>query len=459
MNIKEQKQNKWDSTIIDKFSTIPPEIDYYQKSCDLNNCIRLYSTRVDDLCLNTQKLLKILEIKKKPKKIKNTLDSEDKISLKPIPNFVDFFLKVKKLRDIGEKQDFLLNSSVDVYDYQLQLFENNNDIEFNDDKNIKKFDDYISNDLNKSMFFISDENLEGYQNEKFLCPSLCKTDIETEVNPNDTLNNIEFEIEDNNLEKNYEINCNEIDETKLNEKFLDENQNLFEIKNENVKFNNPFFSWTGAVKKKNKIKNKNKQKKDINFDIEIKKFEVGDTLFTPEFIKNRRIDKKILPNDYQLGRNDLFRFLLRDGCFKCDIKHNFNECELSINLENQRDYNNEDLKEIEIKEEVGREIEIEKENDDYNDIGKENDIIQNKEENILKRHKKVDIKRLKTNIKEIIKSGVKEFNKIYKNIPKKYTKNESDDISIQTCFISLLHLANEENLILKNENGKLNVEY
>lgn len=72
--------------------------------------------------------------------------------------------------------------------------------------------------------------------------------------------------------------------------------------------------------------------------------------------------------------------------------------------------------------------------------------------NYARTSKKVDIKLLKDNIwKNMESSGVEnksniEFTKMMDNLGKQYEQKEWTDISVQFCFICLLHLANENGL-------------
>lgn len=92
------------------------------------------------------------------------------------------------------------------------------------------------------------------------------------------------------------------------------------------------------------------------------------------------------------------------------------------------------------------------------DIPKSNKFLRM---NYAKVSKKVDIKKLKdvlwTELDETPQGLTSEdnsvkFTQVINNLPQFYKNEELKDISVQFCFICLLHLANEKNLIIKQEN-------
>lgn len=433
---KTKAQVTWSSSIIDTFTNIPSKIDYYKTSCALNDCIKIYSTRVDELCANTNRMLKILEVKKKQKSQKETLESEEKLNLKEIPDFTDFFVRVKRLREIGEKQDFLLNSAVQIYGGEIQLFE--------------RFD--------QEPLFLENVEVDGYKTERFICPSLSRTKIEEDViiDPNETINNIDIELE----------NDPEI--------FI---ENAYRVDNFNSKpeFINPFLNdWSGRSKRRStkKARKENKSKEPtIDWNIKHTDFKIGDTCLSHDEIRERRKNLNLLPDDYQYQILDLYKFSVRDGyisAYSHTDKENSNleapafndnvpEIQMNeINM-NETNMNEINMTGINMNETHVDDI-IDKFVGNYDHI-----IIQEKSEddkkNVYRKiQKKVDISKLKDNILGVIEKGEKTFNGICKKIPDKYGPSEAKDISIQTCFISLLHLANEKNILLNSEKNNLNVE-
>ncbi|KAG0438603.1 Condensin complex subunit 2 [Dictyocoela muelleri] len=444
---KDQKlksQNTWSSSVIDTFTTIPPKIDYYKTSCALNDCIKIYSTRVDELCANTNRMLKILEVKRKPKSQKETLESEEKLNLKEIPDFTDFFVKVKKLRSIGEKQDFLLNSAIQLFDCDLQLFQ--------------KYD--------QEPYFLENIEVDEYQTERFICPSLSKIAIEEEriIDPNETINNIDIEL-DNDLEN--------IDN--------DENANKDDNCNYKPEFVNPFLNdWSVPSKWKltrKGAKKKTKKEQKIDFNIQLRELKTGDTCLSHEEIRKRRKDLNILPDDYQYNIDDLFKFSVRDGFI--NAYKTFKKERIPVNVESPTlntipmNQNNDNMQDVHMNDVPINEInvnEINMNEIDTRDITKMNNLEEylpnnsskndddEKRNHLRKIQKRVDISKLKANIFSFIELGEKKFNDICKKIPQKYDSNEAKDISIQTCFISLLHLANEKNIFLMSKENELEID-
>lgn len=78
--------------------------------------------------------------------------------------------------------------------------------------------------------------------------------------------------------------------------------------------------------------------------------------------------------------------------------------------------------------------------------------------NYARTAKRVDVKKLKDNLwKALTKdeqvNGIQKFTDIVSNLKKMYPPKVMKDISVPFCFICLLHLANERDLVIKGSKG------
>lgn len=76
----------------------------------------------------------------------------------------------------------------------------------------------------------------------------------------------------------------------------------------------------------------------------------------------------------------------------------------------------------------------------------------------IARSKQVDVKKLKENIwDKVTKNQEIKFNEVLSTLKQDYSTNQIKDISNPFCFICILHLANEKNLRLEQQDGELKV--
>lgn len=405
-------KNTWESTLIDHFSDIKQfkeikGINFNKASSTLEGCVKVYSTRVDDVSEEALRLLEGFNLegenrkkflkKKGIKTIETNLQNINlKISNEKIFKDSIFFSFNKK------NENTLLMSSLNVsIDGVYKLF-------YSDDKRDIKMCDFKQNKL----------ILEN----KSICPTFNKYEdiIKPEVfeEPEEKFENIEYNESDDFIYENNELTQEE------NPVFKKTTFSYFKG------WAGPKF-WKVPSKRIESIKqNKSKEKYFIDFteQVDIERIiEKGNTLLSQDDIEKRKNNKNLLPEDFRLEVNDLYKFNILDRQFNVPdiVVEEF--VDLSILNEPQV-----------IVEEPIDEI--------VHDMKNEKNFVFP----LRKEQKKVDIKKLKYNIKSRIESKKNsKLSEIYRDIPKIYTEKEAKDISLHFCIVSLLHVANEQNLDLE----------
>lgn len=419
-------KNTWKSTLIDHFSDVTnfkdtKGVNFQKASCTLDGCVKVYSTRVDDVSENALRLLEGFideeSVKKKQtkKKEKQTLE-KNLANLNIKPNNSKPFLDPKFSYLSSLPENTLVISKINVSsDGILRMTSNLGE------------GDIIS--IN------TDINLDFYK-PNLISPSISTYKEVEEIVMEPVVENEVFEelpAEDFDISCDYNNNNNSLVEERPKPVFRQTEFSYFK-------------GWAGPShwkvrsRKVAQISSSSKQKEKffINFsenidDEEI--FKTGNTLFEQASIQKRRETKNILPLDFRLEINDLYKYMVKDGSF-----------DYSIPVEDQSVIS------------MGNSIVFSEPADEF-----VNDLPTQSEQtvNILpyrKTQKRVDIKKLKDNIYNTVEKSQKStLSSLFHQIPKIYSENESKDISIHYCIISLLHLANERNLHINKTKDNLEV--
>jgi condensin complex subunit 2 len=175
--------------------------------------------------------------------------------------------------------------------------------------------------------------------------------------------------------------------------------------------------------------------------------ELGNTLFDQAFIQKRRETKYVLPHDFRLEIGDLYRYLVRDSSFNVaqDDCMDLNAAAMDSPANGL------------IENELADEFTAEPADEFTTDLAP----LQAQHKNPLpfrKAPKKVDIKRLKENIySRVAEAKSTDLASIVREIPSIYSEKEARDISVHLCLISLLHLANERDIELANTGSNVDV--
>lgn len=455
-------KNAWQSTLIEHFVdtnkfSASNGVNFQRASSVLEGCMKVYSTRVDDVSENTLKLLEIFnkdeEVKKKSayKKKNNFIEK----------NIANINLKDKEALDFYDPlfSSILLKS--EEY-FLIDLLENTN-------LGMVVYNNKSSN------IVMEDEKIDLEIEQLPVCDSLKNFDIKTQhIDYIDHQNYQQFDDQTFDNEPSFEMN----DYEPNNNDFEDLKDDIGAVEtvtsNVTVFQETPFGyfkGWAGPSQWKIKIGNKSKKevekkpKQKLFFDFKANyDFNAlsskSDTVLTKQAIIERRKNKNFLPEDYSYEIKDLYRFLKLDGYFVNTGKQenitrnnvdNYDDFDLDYNYTNANnndlDTNNNNV----IVDNIDFTTQFENSlilNDKLNETAQ----IQLKFTRIPKR---VDIKKLKDNVLNLLTQNCNKFSQILNLIPNSYTPKESKDISPHFCLISLLHLANENEFEIKSVDNDL----
>lgn len=413
-------KNTWKSTLINHFKDIKQfkdlqGINFQKASCTLDGCIRVYSTRVDDVSEEALKLLEGFNLedttKKKTSKRKGIKTLETNVSNINIKNNTTTTFRDPTFLSLDKKaENILLLSSLQIsFDGVFRMYRN---------KSIREI----------KMCSIKTEklNLENMM----LCPTFQQMNHVVDV--------VDLEMEKEQFEPNFN---DEIGDFDYQEEEFEEPKLLPVFKESDFSY---FKGWAGPTHWKLRSKKvdrnpipKTKEKFLLNFSDPIDFnliVDVADTLIDKETLEKRRYIDNSLPNDFNLEIDDLYKFNLLTGRF--NNEHDVVYDDLSI-------VNDPNI----IVEEPIDEIVV-----DLPTNEKNNEVLLP----FRREQKKVDIKKLKTNIITNIKNKKNyKLSDICKEVPKMYDSKESKDISIHFYIVSLLHVANEKNLELVQKDNDI----
>lgn len=420
-------KNTWQSTLIEHFTDVEKfkdegNIDFQKASSTLEGCMKVYSTRVDDISEKTQKLLEIFskdeEVKKKGTRKRSSYLEKNLSNIK---------LKEKDASDFYDPVFSFVSSKTTEYFLQ-DLLDQSSDGLFlykSDGKRITMDDEKIEMEI---------LNLP-------ICDSL--KEFENQMVERDIENDVSFEI------GNFSESESKQEPVPIETCYYSETPFGY------------FKGWQGpstwkmnvATITKDKEKNKSKRgRSKIDFTIPVNLDALnnkGDTNLSKEAILERRKHRNLLPEDFSYELRDLYKFIIKDGYFAEAQERSDANNELII------DENKDEIQDNAL------ELSFQLENSlILDDNLQENTSIpaQSKESPILRytsTAKKVDIKLLKQNILKTINDKKVSISEIYKEIPNFYSPNEASEISIHFCLVSLLHLANEEGFELINNGNDI----
>ncbi|KAM0681731.1 hypothetical protein GINT2_000245 [Glugoides intestinalis] len=431
-------KNAWKATLIEHFvetnkSGQQGSVNFQRASCTLEGCMKVYSTRVDDVSENTQKLLEMFskeEVKKKG-------------NIKKKSNFIE-----KNMCNINLKE----KDSQDYYDPVFASILLRNEDYFLLDAIDQTSEGMLLYSKGTSSIIMKDEPISIYIQQLPICDSL--KDFEAVIGVQNTYSEPEFDI-------------NSITEPGID--FEDSNQNergeVQAVEQENIQIFHEtpfgyFKGWAGPshwkvhIGKGNKKTTEKKQKQRVFIDfsekidsslLEIK----ADTVLSKQAILERRKSKNLLPDDYSYEIKDLYKFIKMDGYFgiaseTSNPKTWPEQCEIEDFEPANDDFNQNDA-DLSIQFEQSL-ILADKVHD------QPTDQIQLKFTRIPK---KIDIKRLKENVFHMLNRNINKFSQIISQVPGVYSEKEGKDITPHFCLISLLHLANEQGLEIKHINDDL----
>ncbi|KAF7683780.1 Condensin complex subunit 2 [Astathelohania contejeani] len=458
-------KNTWKSNLIDYFSDMKEFQEHhgtnFQKaSSTLDGCVKVFSTRVDDVTEDTNKLLLNLnkedatKAKKTNKRLgADTLEKDtNKLNIKNIET--DGYFNIEFRRIFKNKKpmvDYLCPSG----DGQFRVVGKGEGLVMEFVKPIKEYGGL----------------------EKMITPTLKELEKGFEFL-------LSQEIESN--EANYEIHEMEYttehnDLSEYNNDLSEYNNDLSKTEYEDTSIIKPttfsyFKGWAGPshwiIRKKNPQGKKEREKFYIDFTSgTINPLIKGCTLYSKEEIEGRRSKTHHLPEDYRFERSDLYKYMMKDGYFHGatndntiinNINDNTSENIIATQTENMsNNLNDMSIDNTTINNNHKTSVLIEDEM--ITDLGniKRQGLTQHLFLKYTKVPKKVNILKLKENLFNSLKNkkeiGLLDI--LGKEIPLVYSnEKERKDISMHYCVISLLHLANEKNIGFEVKNNKIIVK-
>lgn len=449
------QKNAWQATLIDHFVDINSKgnVNFQKASCTLEGCMKVYSTRVDDVSDNTMKLLGIFnkeedtkkkqQIKKKSNFIEKNLNH---INLKEQNN--DSFYDPLFSSILSRNDDYSLLDFLEPCDMGMVIYSHKSEDLVMAEAKVD-FDLEILPICDSLKDFESLKSIETVK-EDVAEPYLFDDDFND--NNNQLIDNTFNELTDVNQEnfEGAEV-CTEIEPKEINQ-FQETPFGYFK-------------GWAGPSYWKSNLnlirkptsqtvkKVKQRYFLDFKMPLDYTILETkSDTIMSKEAILERRKSKNFLPEDYSYETKDLYRFHIRDGYFGIFRSNNS-----EMNLENGRN--------------------IIEDNTDMNDGFEFNDqpfdpdlsfqmerslnLNNNLEEAIpstlkfTRVAKKVDIKKLKENVNKMIEEKTFKLSDIFNKVGQFYHSKEAKEISPHLCLISLLHLANEKGLQITQKSDDL----
>lgn len=446
-------KNTWQSTLIEHFTDVDSfkshgNVNFQKASSTLEGCMKVFSTRVDDVSEKTLKLLEVFnkddeeDIKKRPAKKKSNFLER---------NLSNINLKEKESEDfydpifscvMSKSNDYFLLDVLDQSAGGLFIYSNlEATISMNDEKV----------DLEIEMLPICD-SLKDFENQT-VDRIVSHDEPEFEFDNIDE-NSASFEQEENNVYEETEEVGYKIEERKVF------NETPFGY----------FKGWAGPNSWKVDIYTKNdgptkrggtvKKKVFLDFEHEIDFSALdnkGDTVMTKDMILERRKIKNVLADDLSYQIKDLYKFNLKDAYFtstvltngKEDNQTNNNGFEMDDNMVDENNFNDNTNIDADLSFQMEHSLVLN---------SRIVDTFVDEEPKSLKYTKiakKVDIKKLKDNVEKTIQTKKSSIMDIFNEIPKFYPVKESNDISIHYCLISLLHLANERGFDLQNQGNDI----
>lgn len=452
-------RNAWQSTLIehfvdtDKFAA-RDGINFHRASSTLEGCMKVYSTRVDDVSENTLKLLEIFN---------KDDDAKRRTGAKKKSNFIE-----KNLANINLKE----KEASDFYDPLFSSI-------------LLKTDDYFLMDILEPTasgmvlfsgtardIVMEDERVDVDAEQLPICDSLRDFEAAVHSISDDQHRAPELGMADfTACERSYGQDFEDSGETE-NVNNADGVSPADEVKT-GVFQESPFGyfkGWAGPAHWKVQLGSRGKEGSEkrpkqryfLDFAAGIDQSLLenkSDTVLSKQAIVERRKRKNFLPEDYSYEVKDLYRFLKMDGYFSANTSNSVDEDgrDAGSNIGNGVGYGS-------VKEDAHTDIELDMDGS-FADHFEASLVLNDKpagdtsDKQIQLKYsrvqKRVDIKRLKDSVSALLKQRCNRFSQIVSRIPDSYTSKESRNISPHFCLISLLHLANEMELEIKTVDGDL----
>ncbi|TBU04846.1 subunit 2 of condensin complex [Hamiltosporidium magnivora] len=448
-------KNTWKSNIIEYLADVNQFIEnnglnFQMASSTLDGAVKEFSTRVDDVSENTNKLLEHLD---------DEIDSDGKDNTKnrqrsKRQNFIEKDvenLNIKLSEQINQTKLFKISCRKTAHRLLLDyIFISSHGIQnLSLDENI--FDENVILETKEYPL-----NLE--ECDFPICPSI--KDIQNHsvkrISTHYTgLENREDLIENKDENVNFENDFQNDFSTEFNNDF---NESISETNNPPlITSSNSLNAWAGPEHWKSSISKKTKarkptQKNLLNFSIKISTniLEKANTIFDASYISRRREDKPLLPNDYKINTEDIYKYAVREGSFYTNNNLEINDTSICGNITTNTEITAVSFIKEDLKEEIVVDI----------PPTERKDIIENLISKYNRTQKKVDIKKLKDKVYfNVEKNKIARLSDIYSEIKDSYDEIEKKDISVHYCIISLLHLASENSIDIQSGDNDILVKY
>lgn len=465
-------KNTWKSTLIEHFSDMSHfkgnrGVNFQKASCTLEGCVKVYSTRVDDVSEHTNKLLEMFSREEEDTKKKTT---------RRRTSFIE-----KNLANINLK----CTEADDFYDPVFSSILLRNDDAFLLSVLEPTSSGFCLYRRSEGGIVYGDEKVDMECRLLPICAGLREgraTEMMQEEEREEEAASAQNEEADDGFEFDDGAGCDDSDELDnicANAEDGRDSGNGAEAvdgaNNSYVFHETPFGyfkGWAGPghwklrqpAPQKTAATSRVREKFVIDFAQEqdfTGLFEKAETTISKEAILERRKTKNILPEDHSYERKDLYRFIIKDGYFSQragfaagEVAAESEPGDLSTKFEQSMILSdNEGFGDISETAIAG-----DAEDTDYpapaNDAAG-NTALASGALKIARAPKRVDIKRLKDNISSAVKNEHCSLSAIHRDVVTAYGAKEAKDISVHLCLISLLHLANENGFRLQENNNDI----
>lgn len=469
-------KNTWEAPLINYFHEISyknqtKNINFTKATTMLDGCVKIYSSRVDDVADNASKLANSLFTKIPKSNLENNDNSHNNKKIKKavlyaVKNTKSInanLLKTFVFEDVFFK--FILQANIKYFIHPY----------CKETKNGRTM--FTTNYTNKIEIILDNVQTTICAEKRLICPSISNMIVNLENKEIENaapvpefanltaLKELESEVSNDNLEEHEEshfddnandlVNMSEasddVEVHKIDDGVL---QNVSE-KEKNISLFTGIKSWKiSHVNKKIKKQRKNQTPYKIDFFSKINTeflYQIGNTIQPKETIKMIRSKKLIMDGHEIIDSSNLYRKCIKkEEFFKpAFLPEELENKEKSIIQHSELDYDVFD-NHIPNCDMIYNEVDLQEKAQNMDEEIKLQNVFKDQAIAYTKKAKKVDLFVLKRNILSKL-SHEKSLNNVYKLLNDCYEKEEFKEISKHFCFISLLHVATENEIYLKDD--------
>lgn len=432
-------KNAWQATLIEHFVDTDKfaargGVNFQRASSTLEGCMKVYSTRVDDVSESTLKLLEMFNKEEEGKKKPTNKKKGDFIEKNP----ANINLKEKEASDFYDPlfSSILLKSTEYFLMEVLEPTSGGAMLYGHQARNIVMEDEKIEIDVRQLPICYSLKDFEAAIDQRAEEP----VDDDYTAQPDfGAYSDENFEDPgDHNGEMTAESGAPAtVQQTEVLSVFSETPFGYFKG------WAGPAH-WKAQLGKKRETEKKPRQRFFLDFTAKVDQAVLetkSETVLTKQAILERRKNKNFLPEDYSYEIKDLYKLLKAEGYFGIHRE--------PVNEEVVEPAPVEDTEPMEIDFDMGLDSLVLNDkitNTFVSDAPPAETEIQLK---FTRTPKRVNIKKLKENVSALLAQKCDRFSQIVSLLPNSYTPKEAKDISPHFCLISLLHLANEMEFDIK----------